>query len=284
MQGDADTRTAEITISAPEDAGPDNPAAIREAGADWWALRMFRELDDALLRLRFNHPDAGLVLLKTRGSAENVLAHDAALAAHHERDWFVSEVLPHAKRVLKRLDLTARTFYALADEESCFAGSLLEVALAADRTYMLDSPDDPVALQLGALSAGLLPMSNGLSRLETRFLDDPESVAAVLETSGPIDPQEAEELGLVTFAPDDLDWEDEVRLAIEERVCMSPDALTGMEASLRFAGPETLETKIFGRLSAWQNWIFQRPNAVGEHGALSLYGKPERAQFDWRRT
>ena len=149
---------------------------------------------------------------------------------------------------------------------------------------MLDSPDDPVALQLGALSAGLLPMSNGLSRLETRFLDDPESVAAVLETSGPIDPQEAEELGLVTFAPDDLDWEDEVRLAIEERVCMSPDALTGMEASLRFAVPETLETKIFGRLSAWQNWIFQRPNAVGEHGALSLYGKPERAQFDWRRT
>jgi len=284
MQVDADTRTAEITISAPEDAGPDNPAAIREAGADWWALRMFRELDDALLRLRFNHPDAGLVLLKTRGSAENVLAHDAALAAHHESDWFVSEVLHHAKRVLKRLDLTARTFYALADEESCFAGSLLEVALAADRTYMLDSPDDPVALQLGALSAGLLPMSNGLSRLETRFLDDPESVAAVLETSGPIDPQEAEELGLVTFAPDDLDWEDEVRLAIEERVCMSPDALTGMEASLRFAGPETLETKIFGRLSAWQNWIFQRPNAVGEHGALSLYGKPERAQFDWRRT
>jgi benzoyl-CoA-dihydrodiol lyase len=284
MKVDSDARTAEIVVSGPEDGGPDNPASIRELGSDWWALRMFRELDDALLRLRFNHADSGLVLLKTRGEAAHVLAHDAALAAHHADDWFVSEVLHHAKRVLKRLDLTARTFYALADEESCFAGSLLELALAADRTYMLDSPDDPVALHVGPLSAGMLPMANGISRLETRFLDDSERVAAVLASTGPIDPPTAEELGLVTFAPDDLDWDDELRLAIEERVCMSPDALTGMEASLRFAGPETMETKIFGRLSAWQNWIFQRPNAVGDHGALSLYGKPERAQFDWRRT
>ena len=284
MKVDSDARTAEIVVSGPEDGGPDNPASIRELGSDWWPLRMFRELDDALLRLRFNHASSGLVLLKTRGEAAHVLAHDAALAAHHADDWFVSEVLHHAKRVLKRLDLTARTFYALADEESCFAGSLLELALAADRTYMLDSPDDPVALHVGPLSAGMLPMANGISRLETRFLDDSERVAAVLASTGPIDPPTAEKLGLVTFAPDDLDWDDELRLAIEERVCMSPDALTGMEASLRFAGPETLETKIFGRLSAWQNWIFQRPNAVGDHGALSLYGKPERAQFDWRRT
>ncbi len=284
MKVDSDARTAEIVVHGPEDGGPDNPAAIREAGGDWWSLRMFRELDDALLRLRFNHAEAGLVLLKTRGEAAHVLAHDAALAAHHADDWFVSEVLHHAKRVLKRFDLTARTFYALADEESCFAGCLLEMALASDRIYMLDSPDDPVALHVGALSSGQLPMSNGISRLETRFLDDAERVAAVLATTGPMDPQEAEALGLVTFAPDDLDWDDEIRLAVEERVCMSPDALTGMEASLRFAGPETMETKIFGRLSAWQNWIFQRPNAVGEHGALSLYGKPERAKFDWRRT
>jgi len=284
MKVDSDARTAEIVVSGPEDGGPDNPASIRELGSDWWPLRMFRELDDALLRLRFNHASSGLVLLKTRGEAAHVLAHDAALAAHHADDWFVSEVLHHAKRVLKRLDLTARTFYALADEESCFAGSLLELALAADRTYMLDSPDDPVALHVGPLSAGMLPMANGISRLETRFLDDSERVAAVLASTGPIDPPTAQKLGLVTFAPDDLDWDDELRLAIEERVCMSPDALTGMEASLRFAGPETLETKIFGRLSAWQNWIFQRPNAVGDHGALSLYGKPERAQFDWRRT
>jgi len=276
-------RTAEFILSGPDQASPDNPGSIREQGSSWWPVRAFRELDDALLRLRFNEPNTNLVLLKTRGDAANVLSVDAALAAHSD-DWFVNETLHLVKRVLKRFDMTARSFYAIADEESCFAGSLFELALASDRFYMLDSPDDPVSIQLGPLSAGQLPMSNGLSRLQTRFLATPEKVDEVLGHGGAMDAEEAVDMGLVTFAPDDLDWEDEVRLAIEERAAMSPDALTGMEASLRFAGPETMETKIFGRLSAWQNWIFQRPNAVGETGALSLYGKPERPKFDWRRT
>jgi benzoyl-CoA-dihydrodiol lyase len=276
-------RTAEFIMSGPTQASPDNPGSIREQGSSWWPVRAFRELDDALLRLRFNEPNTNLVLFKTRGNASHVLSVDTALAAHGE-DWFVNETLHLVKRVLKRFDMTARSFYAIADEESCFAGSLFELALASDRFYMLDSPDDPVSIQLGALSAGQLPMSNGLSRLQTRFLATPEQIEEILGHGQAMEAEEALDMGLVTFAPDDLDWEDEVRLAIEERAAMSPDALTGMEASLRFAGPETMETKIFGRLSAWQNWIFQRPNAVGETGALSLYGKPERPKFDWRRT
>ncbi len=253
---------------------------MRERGSDLWALRAFRELDDVLLDLRFNRPEIGVVVLKTRGDAARVLAADAALWAHRE-DWFANEVLHHMKRVLKRLDLTARSLLAVVDEGSCFAGSLLELALAADRSYMLASDGGPT-LAFSALNRGALPMANGLSRLATRFLGEPER--ADVTVGEPMDAESALEAGLVTFAPDDIDWDDEVRLAVEERASLSPDALTGMEANLRFAGPETMETKIFGRLSAWQNWIFQRPNAVGEKGALTLYGKPERARFNWVRT
>ncbi len=277
-------RVATLEIRAPEKEGPTTAEEIRALGSEWWPLKAFRELDDVLLRLRFNHHNTGLILLETRGDAGVVASYDQVLADLHGQDWFVREVLHKMKRVFKRLDLTARTFFALGDADSCFSGSFLEFALASDRFYMLDSPDDEVFLNVGPLSGGLLPMSNGLSRLETRYLGTPESVGKVLEQDGPIDPMDAQDLGLVTFAPDDLDWDDEIRLAVEERASMSPDALTGMEASLRFAGPETLETKIFGRLSAWQNWIFQRPNAVGDRGALTLYGRPERAVFDWRRT
>jgi benzoyl-CoA-dihydrodiol lyase len=204
------------------------------------------------------------------------------LAAHAE-DGLVREVVLHMRRVLKRLDLTAKSFYALVEPGSCFAGSLLELALAADRVYMKDAGDEKVTVALSPMNAGPLLMPNGLTRLQSRFLATPGKVGQVLAREGPLDTGAAVEAGLVTFAPDDLDWDDEVRLAFEERASLSPDAMTGMEASLRFGGPETMETKIFGRLTAWQNWIFQRPNAVGERGALTLYGKPERPHFDWRR-
>jgi benzoyl-CoA-dihydrodiol lyase len=213
-----------------------------------------------------------------------VLAWDAFVAAH-QGHWLVREVLQLQKRVLKRVDLTAKTFYAFIEPGSCFAGVLAELALAADRGYMLDDANAPTGVWLSALNAGPLPMSNGLSRLQSRLLATPGKVAEVLAHTGAFDAATALAAGLVTFTPDELDWEDEVRVAIEERACISPDALTGMEASLRFAGPETLETKIFGRLTAWQNWIFQRPNAVGEKGALTLYGQAGvRPTFDMRRT
>ena len=250
--------------------------------ASWYPLRMLRELDDALLRLRFNHPEIGLVTLVTRGDPAKVLALDAQLAAAFEHHWLAREVVLLAKRVLKRLDVTAKSFFALVDSGSCFAGSLLELALAADRSYMLDADD--VRLALSPLNFGPLPMGNGLTRLETRFLARPEAVQALQSQREPLGAAAAEEAGLVTMAVDPLDWDDEVRVASEERASLSPDALTGLEANLRFAGPETLETKIFGRLSAWQNWIFQRPNAVGPHGALSLYGRPESPEFHWERT
>jgi benzoyl-CoA-dihydrodiol lyase len=192
-------------------------------------------------------------------------------------------VVLHMRRVLKRLDLSAKSFFALVEPGSCFAGSLLELALAADRVYMRDAAEGGPTLAVSPLNAGSLPMSNGLSRLQSRFLAEPERAGRALALEGPIDTAAAQAAGLVTFAPDDIDWDEEVRIALEERASMSPDAMTGMEASLRFGGPETLETKIFARLTAWQNWIFQRPNAVGERGALTLYGKPERPQFDWRR-
>ena len=281
VQVDPALRVATVTIHGPTAVGPTTPDAMRAAGAAWWPLAAMRELDDALLRLRFNHEDVGLFVLHTRGDASTALAVEQALWAHQD-DWFVHETLGMVRRTLKRLETGARSLFAIVDEGSCYAGLLLELALASDRTYMLNAPG--VALQVGPTNGGALPMGNGLTRLQTRFLANPEQVAVVLGTGGPIDAEAADELGLVTYAPDDLDWEDEVRVAIEERASLSPDALTGMEANLRFAGPETLETKIFGRLSAWQNWIFQRPNAVGERGALKLYGKPERAEFDWRRT
>jgi benzoyl-CoA-dihydrodiol lyase len=277
---DAAARVAELTLRAPEGDEPTSAAAIRERGSELWALRVFRELDDVLLELRFNRPEIGVVVLKTRGQAAHVLAVDAALA-ENQADWFVSEVLHHMKRVLKRLDLTARSLFAIIDEGSCFAGCLLELAYAADRSYMLAKEHGPT-LAFSALNGGALPMSNGLSRLATRFLADPKKAEPPVGES--LDAEAALDAGYVTFAPDEIDWDDEVRLAIEERATISPDALTGMEANLRFAGPETMETKIFGRLSAWQNWIFQRPNAVGEKGALTLYGKPERARFGWSRT
>jgi benzoyl-CoA-dihydrodiol lyase len=280
LEIDAAARLATLTVRGPEGPAPRSTAAMREQGCELWALRAFRELDDVLLDLRFNRPEIGVVVLRTRGDVDSVLAADAALLKCQE-DWFASEVLHHMKRVLKRLDVTARSFIAVVDKGSCFAGSLLELALAADRSYMLDVEDGP-RVALSELNRGPLPMANGLGRLATRFLGEPERAASL--EAGPYDAQAALTAGLVTFAPDDIDWEDEVRLAVEERASLSPDALTGMEANLRFAGPETLETKVYGRLSAWQNWIFQRPNAVGERGALTLYGKPERAKFNWTRT
>ncbi len=278
-----EARVAHLTMTVPDDL-PAIPADARDLGADWWPLRAFREWDDALLRLRVNHPDVGLVLVHTRGAVRSVLGLDAQLAARQD-DWFVRETVGLMKRVLKRMDVTAKTFFALVEEGSCFAGSLFELTLAADRAYMFEDDDEEVRLALSTLNFGLLPMGNGLTGLQTRFLADPEHAASLQERVGePLAADDAVDLGLVTDAFDDIDWEDEIRLIVEERATLSPDALTGMEANLRFAGPETLETKIFGRLTAWQNWIFQRPNAVGPKGALTLYGQPETAEFDFNRT
>jgi len=274
-------RTANLTIEAPE-ACPTSADDAFAAGAGWWLLEAFRELDDALLHLRMNLRDVALVLVRATGSAATVRATDELLEASDH--WFVSETRHFVKRVLKRLDVSAKSFYAVADEGTNFTGTFLELALASDRVYLLDGPDMDVEVGVTPANAGMFPMSNGISRLETRFLGEPERVPAVLAEMRQIPAEEANELGLATFAPDDIDWEDELRLAIEERASFSPDALTGMEANLRFAGPETMETKIFGRLSAWQNWIFQRPNAVGERGALSCYGTPMRPEFNVERT
>ena len=272
-------RTAAITVRTAEQTIPTSAAEIEEAGARYWPLRAFRELDDALLRLRFNHENIGLVMLKTRGDLKSVLAYDAQLDAHKE-NWFVHEVRLLMARTLRRLDNTAKSLFAVLDPESAFGGSLLEIALSADRRYMLDDPDRPVHVQGSVLNEGAFTMWNGRSRLAVLGIEE--------EWQGlekkPLDPQEADEAGLVTVLADDLDFDDSLRLAIEERASISPDALTGMEASFRCVGGETMQTKIFGRLSAWQNWIFIRPNATGENGALTLYGKPERPSFDWRRT
>jgi benzoyl-CoA-dihydrodiol lyase len=276
-------RLATLTVKAPSDPQPGTPEAFLKAGGGAWALRAFRELDDALVQLRVNQLEIGTLVLKTEGDPAAVLAVDRTIA-QHKGHWLVREILGQMRRTLKRLDLTSRSLYAVIEPGSCFAGSLFEIALAADRVYMLDS-DRAARVQVSPLSGGLLPMSNGLSRLQSRFLAEPAQVGRVLEHQGAFSPSEALAAGLATFAPDALDWDDELRLALEEREALSPDALTGMEANLRFAGPETMETKIFGRLSAWQNWIFQRPNAVGEKGALALYGrKGQRPEFDWRRT
>jgi benzoyl-CoA-dihydrodiol lyase len=281
---DREQRTAALDVRGPEGEEPSTPETIQEAGSDFWALRTFRELNDALLDLRVNEPEIGTLLLRTTGDPQKVLEVDLILhdnAGH----WLVREIIHFIKRTLKRLDLTSMSIIALIEPGSCFAGTLFELALAADRSFMLDDPDHPNTIHLSPMNGGPLKMSNGLTRLETRFLSEPHRVEELLQHGGAFDPAEAEQAGLVTFAPDDIDWEDDVRLGIEERLSLSPDALTGMEANLRFAGPETLETKIFGRLSAWQNWIFQRPNAVGERGALKVYGQAGlRPEFDWRRT
>jgi benzoyl-CoA-dihydrodiol lyase len=275
-------RTAHLTVRGPSGASPET-GEIRAGRADWWPLECFRELDLALLHLRFNAPEVGLVLVRTEGDPAAVLEVDAVLAEHAE-DWFVSEVRHLVKRVLKRMDLTAKSFFAIVEPGSCFAGTLLELLLACDRSYMLDDPDGKNSVQLSEMNAGAYPMPTGLTRLQTHLLAEPRRLDRALAHDGPFDAAEALDAGIVTFAPDDIDWEDEVRLAVEERKSLSPDALTGMEANLRFAGPETMETKIFARLTAWQNWIFQRPNAVGPRGALTSYGKPMRPEFDWRRT
>jgi benzoyl-CoA-dihydrodiol lyase len=278
-----DKRTAELTVQAPTGPQPGTPEEILKAGDQFWPLRAFRELDDALLRLRLNEPAIGTVVIRTEGELDAVLAIDSTLAAHQSH-WLVREIIHFMKRTLKRLDLTSRSFFACIEPGSAFAGSLFELALAADRSYMLSDPDQANLIALSPMNGGLLPMSNGLSRLETRFLGEPDKPAALIAHDGPFDSAEAAEAGLVTFAPDEIDWDDEVRLAVEARAAFSPDALTGLEANLRFAGPETMETKIFGRLTAWQNWIFQRPNAVGEKGALQVYGQQGRPEFDWKRT
>jgi benzoyl-CoA-dihydrodiol lyase len=269
-------RVATITLSGP-DAAPFR-------GAETWSLHAYREFEEALLRLRFNHLDIGLVLLKTKGDMEKVLEHDKWVLENQEKDWFVKELRLYQTRTLRKLDNMAKSVFALIEEGHCFAGSLFELCLAADRSYMFLDDDEENHLLLGAANRGIHSMSNGVSRLNIRFPGSPESVEAALGTEGEIDAEMAEQLGLVTASLDDIDYEDEVRIAIEERVSMSPDALTGMEQNLRFGGVESCETKIYGRLSAWQNWIFQRPNAVGARGALTMYGQPEQPQFDYRRT
>ena len=283
MEFDRKARVVTLTVKGPEGDLPKESQAIRDLGCEWWPMRAFRELDDALCHLRLNEEEIGLVLVKTEGSIERVLAVDETL---HELadDWFVGEVRHLIARTLRRLDLTARSLFALIEPGSCFAGTLLELALASDRSYMLDDPDNPVQIAVGALNADAYPMTHRLTRLAVRYLGDPDQLVAILEQPKTYDAAGADEAGLVTVVADDIDYEDEVRLAVEERASLSPDALTGMEASLRFPGAEGCDSKIFGRLSAWQNWIFQRPNAVGQRGALTLYGKPERPSFDYRRT
>jgi len=283
LEMNVDERVAAITVKAPEGDQPTTPDQLREAGDSAWVLKAWRELDDALLQLRMRNETIGVVVLHTRGDAAKVMEADALLA-EHDSDWLVREVRLHVARVLRRVENTSKSLFGVIDEGSCFAGSLFELALCCDRTYILNEPEIPVHIQVGPLSGGALPMVHGLTRLACRFLSEPARAAAALETGEPLDAETADEMGLVTFAPDELDWEDEVRIAIEERTSLSPDALTGMEQNLRFAGPESIETKVFGRLSAWQNWIFTRPNATGEQGALNVYGKPARATFDWKRT
>jgi benzoyl-CoA-dihydrodiol lyase len=284
---DRASRTATLTVKGPEGAPPRDIDAILAQGAQWWPLAMARELDDAILLLRTNDLEIGTLVLKTRGDTQAVLASDAAMLRHRDH-WFVRETIGFLRRTLRRLDVSSRSLFAVIDDGSCFAGTLLELALAADRSYMLrleEGANSGPRIALGEVNFGSFTMPNGLSRLATRFGGE-ESVPAGLQdcVGRPIDAAEALRLGLVTFAPDELDWEDEVRLAIEERASLSPDALTGMEASLRFAGRETMATRIFGRLTAWQNWIFNRPNAVGEHGALKLFGTGAKAQFNWERV
>ncbi len=283
---DAPGRTVAITIRAPE-AVPTDLAGIREAGVDWWPLAMARELDDAILMLRQNNAEYGVWLLKTEGDAGKVLDSDALMLAQRD-DWFVRETINFLRRTLRRLDVSSRSLFAIVGAGSCFAGTLMELALASDRSFMLDdqeTPENSPGVVPGDVNFGLFTMSNGLSRLEERFMGDAEAIAAVQARAGnALGPEETLALGLVTFTPDDIDWDDEIRIAIEERASLSPDALTGMEASLRFGGQETMDTKIFGRLTAWQNWVFSRPNAVGEKGALRVYGSGTKAKFDWERV
>ncbi|MES2632744.1 MAG: 2,3-epoxybenzoyl-CoA dihydrolase [Pseudomonadota bacterium] len=283
---DRAARIATITVSAPKAAVESKPEAIEAAGANWWPLQFARELDDLILNLRTNELEIGTWVIKTRGDAHHVMQADAVLERHKDH-WLVRETTGALRRTLARLDVTSRSLIALVDAGSCFAGTLFELALACDRIYMLDLPDSPDAapsLQLNAANFGRYPEVNALTRLQTRFCQDDQTIAQLqaLQDS-PLRADQALALGLVTLTPDDIDWDDEIRIMLEERASLSPDALTGMEASLRFPGKETMETRVFGRLSAWQNWIFIRPNAVGEEGALKLFGTGKKAKFDWKR-
>jgi benzoyl-CoA-dihydrodiol lyase len=291
---------AEISVSGPGEDPPADMAGVHARGAEFWTLAMTRELDDLILDLRTNESELGTWVLRTAGDPGRVLAHDELLLRNQD-DWLAGEIIHYWKRTLKRLDVTSRSLIALIEPRSCFAGSLLELALAADRSYMLsglfeDADQDaspgmngaqaePATVTVTEANLGALPMGNGLTRLQTRFYRDDASLAGVAKRAGePLAAEDAAQLGLVTFAPDDIDWAQEVRIAIEERASFSPDALTGLEANYRFAGPETMETKIFGRLTAWQNWIFNRPNASGPDGALRRYGSGRRADFDRKRV
>jgi benzoyl-CoA-dihydrodiol lyase len=280
---------AEITVNAPIEPPPADASGIHAAGDAFWPLAMARELDDLILHLRTNEETIGVWVLRTTGRSDLVEAYDRTLAAHRD-DWLVREIRLFLKRTLKRIEVSSRSVFALIEPGSCFTGTLLELALAADRSYMLDGTRDgdtrpAAAVRLTELNFGAYPMVNGLNRLASRFLAEPARVDKLRARVGEdLDAAAAAEAGLVTFTPDDIDWEDEVRIALEERAAFSPDALTGMEASIRFGGPETIESKIFGRLSAWQNWIFQRANAVGPKGALEVYGTGRRSEFDRRRV
>jgi benzoyl-CoA-dihydrodiol lyase len=289
---DTDRGIAQITVAGPPADAPTAMTDVYAQGASFWPLAVARELDDLILDLRANETEIGTWVFKTAGDAARVLGHDELLLANYDGDWLAREIVLYWKRTLKRLDVTSRSLIALIEPGSCFAGSLLELALAADRSYMLsgvfeevDREADPAAVTVGPANLGPLPMGNGLTRLQTRFLGDADALAAVEKTlPSPLEAQDAEKLGLVTFTPDDIDWSDEVRIALEERAAFSPDGLTGLEANYRFAGPETIETKIFGRLSAWQNWIFYRPSASGPDGALRAYGTGRRGEFDRKRV
>jgi len=282
-------RVATIVLEGPADNPPSDITGIEDAGVDFWPLALARSLDDLLLHLRFNETELGTLVFKTEGDTDAVIAYDQLLRDNQDH-WLVREILLYWKRTLKRVDYTSRSTFAMIEPGSCFAGLLAEILFSVDRSYMLEGQfeDDerlPAAIQLTDSNFGLLPMGNGLTRLETRFLGEPDTLAnAKSLISTPLDAAGALEAGLVTFAPDDIDWEDEIRLLLEERASFSPDSLTGMEANLRFAGPETMETRIFGRLTAWQNWIFQRPNAVGESGALKSYGTGKRPAYDRKRV
>ncbi len=287
---DREASRVDITVRGPQAGPPADLAAAAAQGAGFWPLAMTRELDDLILDLRTNEPELGTWVFRTEGDPAAVLAHDELLLAGQD-DWFANEVLHYLKRTLRRLDVTSRSLIAVIEPGSCFAGSLLELALAADRSFQLagvfeDDPDaEPAAITLGDLNMGPLTMSNGLTRIATRFWGDEAGYEAAAKRKGEaLEAHEAADLGLITFAPDDIDWDEEIRIATEERASFSPDALTGLEANYRFAGPETMETKIFGRLSAWQNWIFNRPNAAGPDGALRRFGTGQRAAFDRKRV
>ncbi len=284
---DRTRRTASFTVKAPTGEQPSDIAGIEAAGANWYPLALGRELEDAILSMRTNELEIGVWLIRTEGDSAAVLAMDAVLLAHQDH-WLVRETIGLLRRTFSRLDVSSRSLFALIESGSCFAGSLLELALACDRSYQLALPDDAAKapdITIGEINFGHYPMVTGQSRLQRRFYDEQQALESVRAKLGqPLDADAAFALGLVTSNPDDIDWADETRMAIEERVAMSPDALTGMEANLRFNGPENMFTRVFGRLTAWQNWIFQRPNAVGEKGALKVYGSGEKAAFDWTRV